>query len=851
MKKVGKKSVVKRSSQTKTSSPTKKAVRTKKTPTKKKASRVKRVSRTKKPEEMPLDDWQVALRRQFGSEQDFKIKNTGDEPTFSDFQVTNPETERTYRVAIRGEGLGESYCSCPDFAVNTLGTCKHIEFTLAKLRRKRGGAKKLADGFQPDYSEVYLRYGAERDIIFRAGRTCPDPIVQLAKRYFDRSHCLKQIAYTRVHLFLKKASMEGHELRCYDDALRFIAEVRDKVRLEKLVSKAFPKGVRDPAMKKLLKTRLYPYQREGTLFAAKAGRCLIADDMGLGKTIQAIAAVEILAQTVGVERVLVVSPTSLKHQWESEIEKFTDRESMVVEGAIPKRNAIYRAESFYKLTNYDVVGRDLQAILDWRPDVIILDEAQRIKNWKTQTAQAVKKLESQFAFVLTGTPLENRIDELHSIVEFVDRFRLGPMFQFLDRHQHVDESGRVVGYRNLKQISKTLAPILVRRTKANVLKQLPERIEKRFFVPMTPLQLDYHDENRQAVAQLVRKWRRYHYLSETDQLRMRIALQNMRMSCNSTYLLDKETDHGVKSDELICVLEELFERPDAKAVVFSQWTRMQELVERRLTDRPWGYVRFHGRVPGPKRKQLISQFKEDPNCRLFLSTDAGGVGLNLQNASVVVNLDQPWNPAILEQRIGRVHRLGQEHPVNVIHFISQGTIEESMLGLLSFKAAMSIGVLDNGQDEVFLGKNRMKQFMESIEKATDTIPQSPVDSMPPPIPEPKSSPVGEPLAVPSTNTSEETKQRAEGSAPSPEEVWGDVIATGVSLLEKLGQALSNVDASANGAQQATPDLTHPSNPLAGLVAQDEQTGRPYLKIPMPEQDAITKVMDLLQSFSRQ
>ena len=123
----------------------------------------------------------------------------------------------------------------------------------------------------------------------------------------------------------------------------------------------FPRGIRSPAFKNLLKVPLYPYQREGALFAARAGRCLIADDMGLGKTIQAIAAAEILARTAGIERVLVVSPTSLKHQWQQEIEKFTGRPALVVEGLSPRRAELYAAESFFKITNYDVVHRDLDS----------------------------------------------------------------------------------------------------------------------------------------------------------------------------------------------------------------------------------------------------------------------------------------------------------------------------------------------------------------------------------------------------------------------------------------------------------------------------------------------------------
>ncbi len=786
-----------------------------------KSKKPKKISRLRKPDEMSLEQWQATLRRQFGREQDFKLKNIGDESIFSEFEVTNPETHRTYRVAIRGCGLGENFCSCPDYAVNTLGTCKHIEFTLAKLARKRGAKRALAMGFQPTYSQVYLHYGARREVIFQGGTECPQSLKTHARRYFDNRNRLRPEAYARFHNFLKKAAGGGHEFRCYDDALGLIAQVRDRAALKERIAKAFPKGAASAAFKKLLKVPLYEYQRTGTLFAAAAGRCLIADDMGLGKTIQAIAAAEILARQAGIERVLVVSPTSLKHQWQQEIEKFTDRDAMVIEGSIAKRAKLYEADSFYKLVNYDVIHRDMDAIRRWRPELIILDEAQRIKNWKTRAAQNIKQLDSQFAIVLTGTPLENRLEELHSIVEFIDRFRLGPMFRFLDEHQHVDEGGRVVGYRNLSKISQTLKPILLRRTKDKVLKQLPERIEKRFFVPMTEQQQEHHTENRETVARLVAKWRRYHFLSEADQLRMRIALQNMRMSCNSTYLLDHETDHGVKADELVNVLSDILEQKQSKVVVFSQWLRMHELVVRRLADRRWDHVLFHGGVPGPKRKGLIRQFKDDPDCRLFLSTDAGGVGLNLQNASAVVNLDQPWNPAVLEQRVGRVHRLGQSRPVRVIHFIAKGTIEEGMLGLLAFKSAMFTGVLDGGQDEVFLGGTRLTRFMETVEKATDSIRQ--------PMPtEPEKS---------DDDVTAEAVETVQGAAAPQEQAWTEVVTAGMSLLEKLGEAFS-------AGRRTDAGIALPGS----LVARDDQTGQPYLKLPMPEPETMQKIVDLLGTF---
>jgi superfamily II DNA or RNA helicase len=800
--------------------------RSRKTPKKRKT---KKISRLRKPENMPLEQWQVALRKQFGREQNFRLKNIGDEPIFSEYLVTNPQTKGEYRVAIRGLGLGDNFCSCPDFAVNTLGTCKHVEYTLAKLQRKRGGKKAFADGFQPPYSEVYLRYGAKREVLFKPGAECPEPLLELAGRYFDDYGILKPKSYVQFDKFIKKAQAFKHELRCYDDTMEFIAQVRDQIDLEKRIDKAFPSGAGSKAFTKLLKITLYRYQRQGALFAARAGRSLIADDMGLGKTVQAIAAVEILARTVGLERVLIVSPTSLKHQWKQEIEKFCDRSVEVVEGPIPKRATLYASDSFYKIVNYEIIRRDLDLIRHWSPEMIILDEAQRIKNWKTKRAQSVKKLDSRFALVLTGTPLENRLEELHSIVGFVDRFHLGPLFRFLAEHQHVDEAGKVIGYHHLSQIAKSLKPILVRRTKKEVLRELPERLEKNYFVPMTDEQMKHHEENREIVARIVAKWRRFGFLSETDQRRLMIALQNMRMSCNSTYLLDKKTDYGVKADELISLLEDIFEQPDSKVVVFSQWLRTHELLLDRLESRKRNHVLFHGGVASKKRRDLVAQFKSDPDCRVFLSTDAGGVGLNLQNASAVVNMDLPWNPAILEQRIGRIHRLGQHRPVRVVNFVAQGTIEHGMLSLLSFKQSMFAGVLDGGQDEVFLGGTRLKRFMESVDKATGSIPQ----------PMPRHAEAGG-----NGDRIEEKAPAADGrpEQAEPDQVWNDVLSTGLTFLNKLGQTLLGDQGQAGGKG---------TKRVGGLrIETDKDTGQQHLRFPMPKKETIQGLVNLLNDFSK-
>jgi superfamily II DNA or RNA helicase len=763
---------------------------------------------------MSVETWQRELRRQFGREQPFELTNVGTERVFSDFEVRNPQSASTYRVAIRGTRPGENYCTCADFATNALGTCKHVEFVLGRLERQRGAEATLRRGFRPPHSEVVLEYGAQREVRFRPGSTCPRALTALATTYFDLNRALRPGAFTKFESFLSDAAAIPHDLRCYDDVLTFVAEVRDRERRGERIAEVFPRGVRDHAFDKLLKGDLYEYQREGALFAARAGRSLIGDEMGLGKTIQAIAAAEIMARHFGVERVLIVCPTSLKHQWEREIARFTERKTTVVGGLRARRAETYgSATSFYVITNYDTVHSDLDLIGRWSPDLVILDEAQRIKNWNTRTARSVKRLASPYAIVLTGTPLENRLEELVSIVEFVDRHRLGPTFKFLAEHQVHDEHGKVVGYRHLDRIGKTLAPLLIRRAKSQVLTELPERLDKNFFVPMTPEQRTHHEENREGVARIVAKWRRYRFLSEADQRRLMMALQNMRMSCDSTYLLDHQTDFGVKADELVTLLGEVLEQPVTKVVVFSQWLRMHELLVRRLIKRRIGHVLFHGGVAGSRRKALVDRFREDDGCRVFLSTDAGGVGLNLQHASVVVNMDVPWNPAVLEQRIGRLHRLGQKQPVRVINFIAQGTIEEGMLSVLKFKKSLFAGVLDGGESTVFLGGSRLTRFMETVEKTTTAITGLVIDDQD-----------GASVVAP--------REKPRRPAVATSDPWAAVVQTGLTLLQELAAA-SRVSSPGPG-----PDGLR-------FVQRDPDTGQPYLRIPLPNAEVLAGALDAI------
>lgn len=478
-----------------------------------------------------------------------------------------------------------------------------------------------------------------------------------------------------------------------------------------------------------------------------------------------------------------------------------------------------------------MVFRDIDKTKSWSPDLIILDEAQRIKNWKTRTAQYVKQLESTFVIVLTGTPIENRIEELHSIMEFIDRWHFGPLYRFVHNHRIMDEGGKVIGYKDLQSIRDSLKHVMIRRKKDEVLKQLPERIDKYFFVKMTKEQWVIHDENGDIVAKLVSKWRRYKFLCEADQRRLQIALNFMRMAADNTYLVDKKTIHGPKVDELEIILRELIIEGGEKVVIFSQWLRMTELVEHVLKRNDIGYVHLNGNVSSSRRKDLILKFKEDSACKVFLSTDAGGVGLNLQSGSVVINMDIPWNPAVLEQRIGRVHRLGQYRTVRVINFVSESSIEERILELLKFKKSVFTGALDDaGENVVMIGESRLKQFMQSVETMTENLPKVDASMERQEQREVERDEKEANLKEQATEKEEVITTKNEKGGNQGLDYFNDLITSGTQFLINLNKAISQ--------PAQTPGKST-------FIDRDEKDGKTYLKIPLPKPEVVQNFFSTL------
>jgi len=255
----------------------------------------------------------------------------------------------------------------------------------------------------------------------------------------------------------------------------------------------------------------------------------------------------------------------------------------------------------------------------------------------------------------------------------------------------VDKKGKLLGYKNLDDLREKLKPVLIRRTRDKVIDDLPPRTTEIRRIPPTDEQLELHNGHRRIVSSIISK----KYISEMDLLRLQKALLMCRMTANSTFLVDKNPPgYSSKLEELDVLIDHLMSEQDRKIVLFSEWTTMLNLIEPLLNRRELDYVRLDGSVPQKKRQGLIHQFQKDPECKLFITTNAGSTGLNLQAANTVINVDLPWNPAVLEQRIGRAHRMGQKRPVQIFILVTENTLEESLLGTLAAKQALFLAALD-------------------------------------------------------------------------------------------------------------------------------------------------------------
>ena len=671
----------------------------------------------------PAHDWrtsdadEIAKRRQRAREESFVITNaTPQHPIFSNFHVKSA-SGLTYAVEIRDLDSRQCACDCVDFRSNGLGFCKHIEAVLLYLQARHKKQFKAAQAAGSNRIEVTVDAARNALRLARGAGKLPAPV----GRWFDADGSLRADSAQSAVDELRRLRDGGFpQLRVSQEIEPWLEERRRAVERRQLRHEYELKVQSGewPALE--TKVPLFPYQREGMLHLAFTERALLADEMGLGKTIQAIAACALLHRLGKARRALVVTPASLKTEWEEQIRNSPRSITRSFSAAKPAASRLMKPAQARPFSPLSTTSRwwptRWMSTPGWRPDIVVLDEAQRIKNWSTKTAQAVKRLRSRYAFVLTGTPIENRIDELHSLMDFLNPAVLGPLFRFNREFYELDDRGRPIGCRNLDVLHQRIKPFMLRRRKAEVETELPERTDRNHFVPLSDPQKQNYATHEQQVMQLANIAAR-RPLTQQEQEKLQRELAMMRMVCDTNYILDPERPHlpetGRTGKTPRGVPRESTPRSSSSPNGSGCWNWCATCA----SERELGFAWHTGSVPQQRRRAEINAFKSDPACRVFLSTDSGATGLNLQNASVVINCDLPWNPAKLEQRIARAWRKHQTRPVTVFNLISENTIEHRMLETLAMKQTVALSVLDKpGEVKEIKLRSGRQAFVERLQQ---------------------------------------------------------------------------------------------------------------------------------------
>jgi SNF2 family DNA or RNA helicase len=428
----------------------------------------------------------------------------------------------------------------------------------------------------------------------------------------------------------------------------------------------------------------FPYQVAGIAFLMPRHHALIADEMGLGKTVQVIVSMRLLLQAGVIRKALIICPKPLVINWMREMRLWApDLPFEVVTGDTEERRQVWQVSNCpVKLVNYEILARDVEMATapGMAFDLVVLDEAQRIKSRDTKTAQAVHALKRGRSWAMSGTPIENRVEDLVNIMEFA-------------------APGVIPQGVPPRLLPDLTSDYILRRTKEMVVKDMPPRIIKDLCLELSPAQRESYDKaEKEGVIELNEMG---------GQITVRHVFElvmRLKQICN----FDLRTGESTKLEQLLADMEEVAAN-GRKAIIFSQWTQPLEVLARHLA--PFGPLLYHGKVPQAQRQPILDQFKSDPSKHvLLMSYGTGSVGLNLQFTNYVFLFDRWWNPAIEDQAINRAHRLGQKDAVFVSRFISQGTIEERIADVLDQKRALFNEMLEGNGPPATLGLTEEEVF---------------------------------------------------------------------------------------------------------------------------------------------
>lgn len=604
------------------------------------------------------DEQEIEKRRQRAARESMEITNLDPRhPIFSNFEVI-ARSGRVYRVEIRDLAAKQVSCTCVDFRTNGLGACKHTEGVLLHLRSQHKLLYSVAESAGSPRIDVVPDTVRGTFMVERNLNLLP----LRARPLFGPDGRLAAVQPEEAFKILSRSGVAN--LRLSQDLTTWLDE-RLRIAERKQLRRDYESRVQSgewPASETL--QPLFPYQREGMLHLAFTERAILADEMGLGKIVEAVAASALLQRLGKARRAVIVTPAALVEEWKQQLRRFTQLPAAVLPaGGVTKHFAadppFFTLVAHEELT--DPIARSLQEL---RPDILILDDAQRMRNWNTPLAQALKYFETRYLFILTGAPIFEQIERLFLLMDLVSPSVLGPLFRFNRDYYRLDEDGRPVAPRNLEQLHQRVRPFILRRTKQLVEHELPELSYRTYSIDLSADQAREHAAEVSRLRSLLQRT-----LREAEEEEKSIA----RGLANT--VLQLANGASVKLSELEVILEECRDNREFKIVIFAEseesLARIHELCGRiglaaaRLPRRPREFQRSEARVfLGAGAELTQRRSREDPL---------------ITGAHAVIHFDVPLNAEIHARRLASVWRKGMPHVTSVIYLTACGTIEPKLL----------------------------------------------------------------------------------------------------------------------------------------------------------------------------
>lgn len=618
-----------------------------------------------------------------------------------------------YRITLRDLERRHGYCNCPDYKNNKLGTCKHLIYVFLQLKEHPS----LIPSQLPPYPfiEVFLNPFRNNKISYFYPEKMTGPLAELFYRYFGNRNFIEDEEDESFTGFLNNTEKFKQILVRPEviDKVKKAAEQASILRLKQTRKLNFS----------LLKTNLPTFQMEGAEFATFRTGAILADDIELGRIQQATAAAILKRDIFGFTKSLIICPANLKQQWKREIEQLSGEQPLLIEGTTEQRQKLYQTGSHYfQIVNYENVLHDQKILAENNPDFIILDEAQRIKNYESAISSAIRSLPRRHTLLLAGGPFDSNIIELYAMVLLVDESLLSPLWEFSYKYCYFDDHGKnnIVGYYDLDELNLRLEKILLRRRKDEVIKQLPQISNIDVPVDMHPYQIKLHLKYARELIGILSK-------KVINPFELQLALQlirKLRMLADSTFLVDDLTNISPKIDEVKSILTEKLNlrKSRKKIILFTEWKKMIQILGRMLRVNRIKYIEITDETPEKQQKLLIKNFDQDENCNVMLCGNVGLIDAGIKKAEVIINFDAPAERETKSLRMGNLTDiLRHRGNLTIINLYAKNSLEEKINAGLELDLSQKEKKNPQGESGLKFSKVLLAELSNAIKETSTRL----------------------------------------------------------------------------------------------------------------------------------